>query len=315
MFDRRTALGLIGATGVAACAKGGGGDNVLRVGSQRGGTKAMLTGSGTLEGLPFKIEWSEFPAAQHLLEALGAGAIDLGGVGDAPFLFAYQSGSPIRSVQAIRYESRNAATAILVRRDSPILDIGQLKGKRIATGRGSVGHFLLLKAMERARLSARDLTIVFLPPGDAKGAFSSKAIDAWSTWNPYSAAAILHDGARSIIDLRSTRETYGFIAANDLAIAAKRPLIEGFLTRHARALRWASSHIDDYTRDLALETGLPADVARYTADRRSIPVATDATVIAAQQDVLETFRKSGAGDFHRSLANAYDTGFNATVVA
>jgi len=56
---------------------------VLKVGSQRGGAKSMMTAAGVLDDLPYRIEWSEFPAAQSLLEAIGAGAVDVGGVVDA----------------------------------------------------------------------------------------------------------------------------------------------------------------------------------------------------------------------------------------
>src|SRR6478672_9552862 len=101
---------------------------VLRVASQKGGTKALFLASGALEGVPYTIEWSEFPAAQHLLEALGAGAVDVGAVGDAPFHFAYQSGSPIKAVQAIHYDPQTPATAILVRSSSPVRRDRELRG-------------------------------------------------------------------------------------------------------------------------------------------------------------------------------------------
>jgi hypothetical protein len=90
---------------------GGENDDVLRIGSQRGGTKAVMLASGALEGAPYRVEWSEFPAAQNLLEAIGAGAVDVGMVGDAPFQFAYQSGSPIKAVAAQSAQSRPRASA------------------------------------------------------------------------------------------------------------------------------------------------------------------------------------------------------------
>src|SRR5579871_6379772 len=85
--------------GLAACARGGS-DRVLRVGSQKGSTKSVVLASGALKGADYTVEWSEFAAAQTLLEAVGGGAIDVGVAGDAPFQFAYQSGSPIRAVGA-----------------------------------------------------------------------------------------------------------------------------------------------------------------------------------------------------------------------
>ena len=126
--------------GLAACSKTGGSAPVLKVGSQRGGTKAVLIASGALESVPYKIEWSEFPAAAPLLEAVSAGAVDLGEAGDAPFLYAYASGAKIKAVQAGR--SGGSSTAILVPNASPIRAPADLRGKKIATGKGSIGHYL-----------------------------------------------------------------------------------------------------------------------------------------------------------------------------
>ena len=78
LIQRRTLLISGAATALAACGKTGAspGQAVLKVGSQKGGTKALMTASGALAGAPYKIEWSEFAAAQPLLEAIAAGAVD-----------------------------------------------------------------------------------------------------------------------------------------------------------------------------------------------------------------------------------------------
>ncbi|MFD2134184.1 ABC transporter substrate-binding protein [Novosphingobium resinovorum] len=167
MLDRRNLLaGLTTSLALAACGRGGASDTgLLRVGSQKGGTKALMLASGALDGAPYKIEWSEFPAAQNLLEALGSGAVDVGLVGDAPFQFAYQAGSPIKAIGAQTTQERTeGALALIVPKASTIHGPKDLKGKRIATGRGSVGHYLVLRAMAAAGLGAKDVTITFLSP-------------------------------------------------------------------------------------------------------------------------------------------------------
>src|SRR3954470_16333349 len=57
----------------------------LRVGDQKGGNRSLLEISGYSKDLPYKIEWSEFPAAAPILEALNAGALDVGYTGDLSF--------------------------------------------------------------------------------------------------------------------------------------------------------------------------------------------------------------------------------------
>jgi sulfonate transport system substrate-binding protein len=91
---------------------------VLRVGDQKGNSQAVMQAAGVLGDVPYRIEWKEFPAAAPLLEALGAGAIDTGLVGDAPFTFAAAANVPVKAIGTIRQS--NEGLAILVPRESKI---------------------------------------------------------------------------------------------------------------------------------------------------------------------------------------------------
>jgi len=71
----------------------------LIVGDQKGGSKALLQAAGELGDVPYEIEWKEFTSGPPLLEALNAGAIHVGGVGNTPPLFAAAAESPIKIVQ------------------------------------------------------------------------------------------------------------------------------------------------------------------------------------------------------------------------
>jgi sulfonate transport system substrate-binding protein len=79
-----------------------GAQTTLRVGDQKGNSQAVMEAAGVLKDVPYKIEWKEFPAAAPLLEALGAGAIETGLVGDAPFTFAASANVPVKAIGAIR---------------------------------------------------------------------------------------------------------------------------------------------------------------------------------------------------------------------
>ncbi|KRA75439.1 aliphatic sulfonate ABC transporter substrate-binding protein [Caulobacter sp. Root656] len=300
------------AASLAACAKDAGGQPILKVGSQRGGTKALLLSSGALEGVPYRIEWSEFPAAAPLLEAVSAGAVDLGEAGDAPFLFAYAGGARIKAVQAGR--SGGAATAILVGKDSPIRSPADLRGRKIATGRGSIGHYLLLRVLENARLKPTDVSIAFLNPGDAKAAFTAGSIDAWVTWGSYVALARLHDAARILIDGDGLLSGFGYEAASEKAIAEKRPQIEDFLKRLAKARRWAANNPDAFGKVLARETGLSEEVALYTVRQyRILPTPLGNEAVQESRAVLDRFRAAGTVTSDRDVARAFDTSFNGAL--
>jgi sulfonate transport system substrate-binding protein len=316
-MHRRALLGaaLAGPLLLSGCAAGEG-SPVLKVGSQRGGTKSLMLAAGVLEGAPYRVEWSEFPAAQHLLEAVGGGAVDLGAGGDAPFLFAFAAGGKVKAVHAARGSGGGAGTAILVSGASPARTVADLRGKKVATGRGSIGHYLLLRRLDEAGLKPADVQIVYLSPGDAKAAFSTGAIDAWVTWGSYIHIAVRDDKARVLSDGRGALSGLGFEVANTEAIASKRDQIADFLTRLLRAQRWSGAHKDEYAAVMAKETGLDLEIARLTVETyRGQPVPIDASVIEEERRVLDLFRRTGAIPSAPDIAQAFDTSFAAAVTS
>ena len=136
----------------------------LRVGDQKGGNRALLEIAGMAKDLPYRIEWSEFPAAAPILEALNAGALDFGYAGDLAFLTVYAAGAPIKAIGGTRSDARTQA--ILVPNDSPIKTIADLKGKRLAGTRGGWGQFLIDATLEKATGGINDATFAPLGPVD-----------------------------------------------------------------------------------------------------------------------------------------------------
>ncbi|WP_311267867.1 ABC transporter substrate-binding protein [Sphingobium sp. WCS2017Hpa-17] len=305
-LSRRHALAGLAATGLIAGCGRSAGSETLKVGSQKGGTKALMLSSGVLEGVGYSIEWAEFPAAQNLLEAVGSGAVDVGLAGDAPFQFAYQSGLPIKAISAQRSDPRpSEAVAIVVPGDSPVRTIADLKGKRIATTRGSIGYYLALRALHEAGLTPDAVHFIWLTPGDTRAAFASRTIDAWACWTPYSSTAIA-EGARVVADGQNLIHGYVFEVANEQAIATKRTILADFLQREAKALDWATAHPAGYAKVLAAETGLPPDIALIMVrknSRHAVPISP--AVIEDQRIVLDTFGQAGEIKPARPLDQAF----------
>ena len=257
----------------------------LRIGDQKGGMRSQLDAAGKLENLPYKIEWSEFPAAAPLAEALNAGAIDVGIIGDAPLLFAVAAGAQAKAIAVSKADAYG--TALLVRPDSPVKSAADLKGKSIATNRGSIGHFVALKALASAGLSAKDVTFRFLPPSEAKLALIQGAVDVWATWEPYTAYAESVDKLRVAVNGRGLWSGNSFLAATDSALDdhEKKAAITDYLQRLNAAQIWANQHPDIYAKALSKIIGFPEDVARLSFERRH-PVwqtINDATVTQQQQ--------------------------------
>jgi sulfonate transport system substrate-binding protein len=287
----------------------------LRVASQKGGTKAVMLASHVLDGAPYRVEWSEFAAAAPLLEALGANAVDVGIAGDAPFFFAYANGARIHAVQAGKSSSEGGAVAILVGRNSPLQTVADLRGKRIATGRGSIGHYLVLRLLEQAGIPVSDVKLVFLDPADAKAAFASGAVDAWSTWGVYIPLVTLRGQGRVLADGHGLLAGYGFSAATDAAITGKRAVLADFLRRQAEAYRWALAHQPEFAQALAHETGVDPDIADTVVRMNSfVPEPIDGAMVAEEQDLLRRFVAADAIGKLPDVPAALDRSFDAVAL-
>lgn len=311
---RRLLLALLPA--LLALAAPAGAEEVLRVGDQRGNARALMEAAGVLDDLPYRLEWSEFPAAAPLLEALNAGAIDAGGVGDAPFTFAAAAGVPVKAYLAFR--NRQDGLAILVAKDSPIRTVPELKDKRIATNRGSIGHQIVLAALEEAGLPAESVRFHFLPPADAKLALASGAVDAWATWEPYTSAAELAGLVRVVRDGNGITPGLSFAVASDTALKTKRRLLADYAGRLARARAWALADPAPYAALWSKLIGLPEAVPlRWfgRAQYRTVPI--DAAVIADEQRIIDLYVRAGLIPKARApKADAIvDTGFSEALAA
>ncbi|QRX83842.1 ABC transporter substrate-binding protein [Glaciimonas sp. PAMC28666] len=281
---------------------------VLKVADQKGGMRAQLEAAGELKNLPYDIKWSEFVAAAPLLEALNAGAVDVGYAGDAPLVFSLAAGAPLKAIGVNKTDP--FGTALIANSDSPLSGAASLKGKRIATGKGSIGHYLTLAALASVGLKASDVSFRFLSPVDAKTALAGNSVDVWATWEPYTALAELTGHAKIIVNGRGLSAGLSYLIAHEDAIKTKRAALQDFLQRLALAQRWSNEHIDAYSTALADLIGVPKEVAKLSWERRQgkwIPI--DDNVIKTQQHTADVYAEAGIIQHKLIVSNGFDHSF------
>ncbi|MFI5804832.1 ABC transporter substrate-binding protein [Streptomyces sp. NPDC051561] len=306
-----TSLLLTGCGGASSADTSGGVDGsgslTLNVGDQKGGSEAILRAAGELKGLKYKIKWSTFTSGPPLLEAVNAKAVDVGGVGNTPPVFAAGSNSKITVVGASHGSS--AGEAIVVPKDSPLKSPADLKGKAVAVAQGSSAHYQLIASLKKAGLGVDDVQLKLLQPADALAAFNRGKVDAWAIWDPYTAQVLRTPGTRVLTTGQGLTNGLAFQVASPAALKDKEKsqAIGDYLTRLERAQAWVFKHPEEWAKVWSKETGLPYEVA-LDAVKRSygtrVPVALDDAAIASEQKIADTFaelrlipRKFAFGDF------------------
>lgn len=135
------------------------------------------------EGLnDVSLKWSQFAGGPPTNEAMAAGDIDIASLGDTPALVGRASGIDDRAI-GLSYKG-GAAQALVVRSDSAIKSVAELKGKKVATLRGGNVHELLVLVLKEAGLSLSDVQFVNLGLDDMGAALLKGDIDAALVWDP-----------------------------------------------------------------------------------------------------------------------------------
>ncbi|WP_196221744.1 aliphatic sulfonate ABC transporter substrate-binding protein [Sphingobium sp. CAP-1] len=308
ILSRRSALGLMAGSLVAACSGAAQAASKLFVGDQRGGSRVVLQGAKRLDNVPYEIIWSQFPNAAPLLEALNAGAIDSGIGGDSAFIFAAGTDAKIKAIGA--QAARGMGPVVLVRRDSPIRSLADLAGHKVATPRGSVSHNHVLAVLEAYHQPYDAVTFAFLSPSDGRAALQSGAVDAWAIWDP-NAAMAEQEGARILPGKQDLVSGYALMFGREGAIADKRPLLQDYHDRLYAGWAWAAQNRDAYVDLMHKDTGLALDILRITQARADrFPARVDAALIAQQQETADRYFRAGVIDRKLDVRPLFDTSFS-----
>lgn len=191
-------------------------------------TSNLAKENGTLDkelaAVGDKLVWRG-PYSGTPYEALSAGQVDItfttstnaaaAALGNTKFvIFGYQ-------------EPDLDGEGVWVKKDAGIRTLADLKGKRIATDRGGSGHHVLLKSLEKAGLTPKDVKISYFDPADALAAFNGGQVDALATWRIFGASAETKGGG---VKIASGRD----VGSENVLIYIAR---EAFAKAHPQAVK------------------------------------------------------------------------------
>jgi sulfonate transport system substrate-binding protein len=269
--------------------------DTLRIGFQKSSTLiTVLKTKGTLESrlapLGVKVTWHEFASGLPLLEALNLNNLDLSAdVADTVPVFAQAAGANLTFLA--QEAASPSAQAIVVRADSPIRSVADLKGKKIGFAKAAGVHYLLIAALDKAGLSFKDIQPAYLTPADGRAAFEKGAIDAWVAWDPFLAAVQQQSAVRVIADGSDGLASYQRYYLASTPFAQARPdVLEVVFTELKKTGEWVKQNRADAAKLLAPVWGLDTGTVEAANDRRSYAVrAVVPAGLVEQQRIADAF--------------------------
>ncbi|WP_298934371.1 glycine betaine ABC transporter substrate-binding protein [uncultured Ramlibacter sp.] len=261
----------------------------LRIGFQKFNTLNILKGTGKLEKAlapaGVQVEWKEFAGGSQVAEALTVGAIDVGHAADAIGIFQQASGKGLHYLAA--ESPYPGGLGLLVPRASAIQSVRDLKGRKIAIGRGYNIQYALIRALESAGLGWTDIEPVYLvTAADHIAAYQSGRVDAVGLWDPFLASAQLGTDSRLLFDGKgyTTNRTYHF--ALPATAQAQEANLRVLFSELKSANQWANSNPRPLVDLLAPQLGVDPKVLALATERRQYGLVALSPEIAADQQRL-----------------------------
>lgn len=230
------------------------------------------------------VRWVLSLGSNKALEYLRGRSVDFGSTAGSAAVVARASGLPIKSVYAY---SKPEWTALVTTKDSGIKTISDLKGKRVAVTRGTDPHIFLLRALDSAGLTEKDIKPVLLQHPDGYRALISGQVDAWAGLDPHMAKGEIESGT-PLFYRNPDLNTYGILNVREEFAAAHPDLIERVLKVYEKGRKYALTNPDELRAVLVKAVRLSDEVAQKQLGER-----TDITNPLIGQSHRETFLATG----------------------
>ncbi|MGA1986397.1 MAG: aliphatic sulfonate ABC transporter substrate-binding protein [Candidatus Sulfotelmatobacter sp.] len=261
------------------------------------------------------VEWTQSLGSNKALELLNSKSVDFGSTAGAAALIGKANGNPIK---AIYVYSRPEWTALVVRKDSPITKVEDLKGKKVAVTRGTDPHIFLLRALHEAGLTEKDIQMVVLQHPEGRIALEKGDVDAWAGLDPMMAQTELQSGSR-LFYRNVNFNSYGVLNVREEFAKQYPAYVERVLAAYERARLWAVQNPEEFRKLFATDTKLDDSVITKVLKRTDLTNSTigdsQRQVIVAAGDVLKQNNViSGTTDVSTTVNNLIDPQYAQGVV-
>jgi sulfonate transport system substrate-binding protein len=263
------------------------------------------------------LRWVLSAGSNRALEYLNANSLDIGSTAGLAALLARANGVPIRAPYIF---SRPEWTALVVRPDSGIKSLADLKGKKIAATKGTDPYLFLLRALQTAGLTRKDIEHVGLQHADGRAALEQGRVDAWAGLDPHMAASELDKGSR-LLYRNVGFNTYGFLNVRDDFLTQHPREVQRVIAGYERARKWIQANTTEAAKILADEAKVSLPVALLQIKLRTdlsqpLPGAEHVKALQAAAPILlaEQLVKPGT-DLNKTILDLVDTRFAAKLLA
>ena len=200
---------------------------------------------------PELVEYLKFSGWPEVKESLMTGRIKAAYMLAPLVMDLADKGIPVKIVSL----AHRSGAVIMVRTESPIKTMKDLKGKLIAIpSRFAVDYLYVTKLLKKYGMTEKDIDIIEMAPPDMPAALYAKSVDAYATGEPFGAVAQRAGYARPLYMTRNDWPNYicCVLTVREELIRENRPLVQQLVNYTLEAGRWLDSSPENRKRAVEL---------------------------------------------------------------
>ncbi|MBV9228168.1 MAG: ABC transporter substrate-binding protein [Chloroflexi bacterium] len=209
------------------------------------------------------IEFKEFDSGPAALAAIASGDLQImTGIGNPPTVSAISHGIPLQVVWA--QELYTTEEGLVVRSDSGINSLNDLKGKTVALVVGSTSELALGVNLKQAGIDPSSVHFLNMSPPAIRVAWSNHSIQAAYTWDPV-LHTISNEGGKILVTDQNVEQVapiFDLSLVNSNWAKSNANLVKGFVQAMDDGVTYYKQNPDDAVQVIANQVGITTDLAK-----------------------------------------------------
>jgi sulfonate transport system substrate-binding protein len=231
------------------------------------------------------VSYTEYPSGKRALnEGLLAGQADVAFTADVPIVAAVLAGKSFKVLATTFHDSD--VNRVIARKDRGIRSVQDLRGKRVATQKGSAVHFFLSLLLNNHGMTVNDIQLSYMKAEELVPALLAGSIDAFSMREPYVSETKSKLGDDAVIfSAPGLYQQFDSLLVGTEFLIQQPQAVDKLLLALRDAEGYAMQYPEEALGIVASKVGVSKETLRPTWEKHAYSLALEQSYLVILEDI------------------------------
>lgn len=224
----------------------------------------------------------DYTSGMEAVNALFNGEVDLAATAEFPLVKAALNQEKVSAIVSI---DKSQLQDLIGRKDRGIVNVSDLKGKRIGVTLGTIAQFYIGRFFTLHGINSLDVTLVNVNPPEFADAMTNGSVDAIIIWQPYANSIENALGSNAAIwPVQSSQTTYIVEVAKNDWIALHPDIVRRYVNALAQAEDYFVQHPAQVESMMQRRLNYTDAYMAAVWDKNQFSLSLDQSLVTAMED-------------------------------